>query len=461
MPPSPRPPPLSSARANAATDRAASPATTPAPVPEGVPQLEQLDRGPRRRLTTEGVFLSWRLLGYEVTGATDHRTDRPGLRRLPRRPAIATVTDSTNYADAAGTATAPATRWPPSSAASSSTAPRAVTPWAQALHRPAAAQTRRRGHAGHPAGEAYTYSANDVLGRRRRRRRRSTSTSSSGTRRTPRTCRQRGYTGNVYIDAYALDGTLLPASTWASTSAPARTTRSSSSTTSTATARSEMMMKTAPGTQIITYGADGSVASERVHHAAEAGRRRGHAHTDDYRMSAADYFEHLVEMFEGWTEHPEVVAGHWPATLEQALGIPPAHDYPLSGGRRRGARQLLRRRVRPEPQQQQQAARLRGLHRRRARVPHGVRRRHRQGAADHPVQARPRRRRPAVGRLRDVPHRAGQPRRPVPVGVAYLDGQHPSAVFARGYYTRTTIVAYDWNGRRCRSAGTSTAATCR
>ena len=33
-------------------------------------------------------------------------------------------------------------------------------------------------------------------------------------------------------------------------------------------------------------------------------------------------------------------------------------------------------------------------------------------------------------------------------GVAYLDGRRPAAVFARGYYTRTTLVAYDWNGRR-------------
>ena len=31
-------------------------------------------------------------------------------------------------------------------------------------------------------------------------------------------------------------------------------------------------------------------------------------------------------------------------------------------------------------------------------------------------------------------------------GVGYLDGQHPSAVFARGYYTRTTITTYDWDG---------------
>jgi rhamnogalacturonan endolyase len=31
-------------------------------------------------------------------------------------------------------------------------------------------------------------------------------------------------------------------------------------------------------------------------------------------------------------------------------------------------------------------------------------------------------------------------------GVAYLDGKRPSAVFARGYYTRTTVAAWDWRG---------------
>ncbi|HKL92160.1 MAG TPA: rhamnogalacturonan lyase [Bacteroidales bacterium] len=29
-------------------------------------------------------------------------------------------------------------------------------------------------------------------------------------------------------------------------------------------------------------------------------------------------------------------------------------------------------------------------------------------------------------------------------GVAYLDGKHPSAVFARGYYTRAVLAAWDW-----------------
>lgn len=31
--------------------------------------------------------------------------------------------------------------------------------------------------------------------------------------------------------------------------------------------------------------------------------------------------------------------------------------------------------------------------------------------------------------------------------VAYLDGLHPSVVMCRGYYTRTVLAAFDWNGR--------------
>lgn len=31
--------------------------------------------------------------------------------------------------------------------------------------------------------------------------------------------------------------------------------------------------------------------------------------------------------------------------------------------------------------------------------------------------------------------------------IAYLDGQHPSVVMCRGYYTRATLAAYDWDGK--------------
>lgn len=33
-------------------------------------------------------------------------------------------------------------------------------------------------------------------------------------------------------------------------------------------------------------------------------------------------------------------------------------------------------------------------------------------------------------------------------GVAYLDGVHASAIFCRGYYTRTVVAAWDWDGHR-------------
>lgn len=33
-------------------------------------------------------------------------------------------------------------------------------------------------------------------------------------------------------------------------------------------------------------------------------------------------------------------------------------------------------------------------------------------------------------------------------GVGYLDGIHPSAIFCRGYYTRTVLVAWDWDGKQ-------------
>ena len=35
-------------------------------------------------------------------------------------------------------------------------------------------------------------------------------------------------------------------------------------------------------------------------------------------------------------------------------------------------------------------------------------------------------------------------------GVGYLDGVHPSAIFCRGYYTRTVIAAWDWDGHQLR-----------
>ena len=56
-------------------------------IPDGLPQLESLDRGLVAVSTSEGVFVSWRLLASEVSGASETGHDRPGVPRLARRRA--------------------------------------------------------------------------------------------------------------------------------------------------------------------------------------------------------------------------------------------------------------------------------------------------------------------------------------------------------------------------------------
>ena len=197
---------------------------------------------------------------------------------------------------------------------------------------------------------------------------------------------QRGWTGPVYIDTYELDGTLLNRlDLGVNIRAGAHYTQFLVYDFD-GDGRSETMLKTAPGTKSITYNPDGTVASEQYITMPEEDLEAGYAQTDDYRMSAADYQDHLVEMFQGWTEHPEVVAGNWPATLEEAWGIPVTHEYPLSEADAEELADYFIDVYAPSRSAQQPAARVRGVHRRRPRVPHGVRQRDRRGAADHPLQ---------------------------------------------------------------------------
>lgn len=122
-------------------------------------QLEKLDRGLVAASTSEGVFLSWRLLGDEATGysdkgltGTDFNVYRDGKR-------IATVTDSTNYVDSAGTTSSRYEVAAVNNKGKESKRSASVKPWANGymdipLQKPADGVT--------PAGEAYTYSANDM-----------------------------------------------------------------------------------------------------------------------------------------------------------------------------------------------------------------------------------------------------------------------------------------------------------
>jgi hypothetical protein len=407
--------------------------------------MERLDRGLVAAQTGDGVFLSWRLLGNEATGhsatgltGVDFAVYRDGRR-------IGTVTDSTNFLDRAGTATSKYRVASLVRGHETGRSPQA-TPWSSThldlpLHRPADGVT--------PAGEAYTYSANDLSvgdldgdGQYEYVVKWDPSNSKDVS--------QVGYTGNVFIDAYELDGTLLyRIDLGVNVRAGAHYTQFLVYDFD-GDGRSEMMFKTAPGTKITRYGRAGNVVSERYVTMPREDVRAGYAHTDDYRLSAAGYHEHLVRMFLGWSTHPEVVAGHWPATLEQAFGIAPQYSYPLSRpdaealvnyfldvyAPARSTRNALRNFAGFIVDGPEYLTVFEGATGRELQTVAYKPGRHDDGLmwGDY-----------AMARI-EPGNRVDR----FLSGVAYLDGKRPSAVFARGYYTRTTLIAYDWDGHRLR-----------
>ena len=417
------------------------PAAASSPPGHERPQLEALDRGLVAVSTSDGVFLSWRLLAPEAGPATDTGLSGPSFAVFRDGERIATVDDSTNFADPDGDAAsvytvAPA--WHDVVGAQSA----GVTAWGSGfydlpLRKPAGGTT--------PVGEAYTYSANDAS---------VADVDGDGAYEfivkwdpsNSKDVSQKGYTGPVYLDTYEFDGTLLNRiDLGPNIRAGAHYTQFMVYDFD-GDGRSETMLKTAPGTKSITYGADGSPTGERYVTMPQSDVDAGYAHSDDYRLSAAGYRAHLVDMFQGWSEHPEVVAGNWPATLEEAWGIPVAHEYPLSEDDATELADYFISTYAPSRSGRNDLTNFEGF------------------IVDGPEYLTVFD--SATGEeLETVAYEPGrgddgllwgdyamsriEPGNRVDrflAGVAYLDGTHPSAIFARGYYTRSTVAAYDWDG---------------
>ena len=191
----------------------ASPDVTPPPPPPtdggtGFYHMERLARGVVAVKTSAGVYVGWRMFGTEHdpanASATSYDVYRDGTK-------IANVTNSTNYQDSAGTATSVYTVRAVLSGAEQP-ASESATPLAENFLRipleiPPAGTTP-----GSPqcetANEAYTYSANDgSVG----------DVDGDGqyeifVKWDPSNAKdnsQSGCTGNVYLDAYKLDGKRL------------------------------------------------------------------------------------------------------------------------------------------------------------------------------------------------------------------------------------------------------------
>ncbi|MFE1665307.1 fibronectin type III domain-containing protein [Microbacterium sp. P02] len=407
----------------------------------GAPQLEQLDRGLVAAQTGTGVFLSWRLLVGEAYGSG--ATGLTGADFVVYRDGqpLATVTDSTNYLDAVGTATSQyqvakvvAGR---ESAPSDAVAPLAENHLDIPLQRPADGVT--------PAGEAFTYAAGDVSvgdvdgdGQYEYVVKWDPSNSKDVS--------QVGYTGTVYVDTYELDGTLLNRiDLGVNIRAGAHYTQFLVYDFD-GDGKSETILKTAPGTKSVTYAADGSVADEGFITMPAEDVAAGFGHADDYRMSAADFADHLTETFQGWSTRSEVTSGQWPATIEEALGVPVTHSYPLS---QTDARELVDYFIDVYAPSRSANNKLRNFAGFILDGPEyltvfdGA-----TGAELETVRYEPGRGDDgllwgdyAMGRI-EPGNRVDR----FLSGVAYLDGERPSAVFARGYYTRSTIATYDWDG---------------
>uniref|UniRef100_UPI000556AED2 rhamnogalacturonan lyase family protein n=1 Tax=Glycomyces arizonensis TaxID=256035 RepID=UPI000556AED2 len=402
-------------------------------------QLENLDRGLVAATTDDGVYLSWRLLADEVSGYNDSGLTGADFNVYKGDALLATVADSTNYLDTEGDGTA---EYRVAAVVDGEEVDfsDSVSPWSESyldipLRKPADGVT--------PAGQSYTYEANDIS---------PGDLDGDGDYEyvvkwdpdNSKDVSQVGYTGSVYLDAYTLEGELL----WridmgVNIRAGAHYTQFDVFDFD-GDGVSEVMVKTAPGTKSTSY-VEGEEAFITL---PEDDVEAGVTNEDDYRLSAEGYYDHLVGMFMGWSEHPEVAGGDWPATIEAALGADDQFDfaYPLS---RADAETLADYFIDVYAPSRSSRNKLREFEGFILSGPEyltvfdgstGLE----AETIDFPVQ------RDDDGLMwGDYAMSRIEPGNRVDrflSNVAYLDGEHPSAIFARGYYTRTTIAAYDWDG---------------
>ena len=410
------------------------------------PQLEKLNRGLVAIKRKEGIFVSWRLFLDEVTGyshtgmtGTDFALYRDGKK-------IAVVTDSTNYLDKDGTMESRYQAAPIRDGKEGEACP-PVSVWQSGenyldipLQKPADGVTRPG--AMHPDGEPFTYSANDMSvgdvdgdGELEYFVKWDPSNSHDVS--------HRGYTGNCLIDCYKLDGRLL----WRLDMG--KNIRAGAHYTQfmvydfDGDGKAEMCVKTAPGTKMTVYGADGSVESEKQITLLPEDIAAGVSNEDDYVCSAQDYRNHMADVFETWREHPEVKCGHWPDTLEACFGIPQKYDYPLSRADAEALADYFIQVYAPSRSEKNRLDQFEGFI---YEVPEYLTMFSGDGRELETV-AFPVPRQDDGLLWGDYSMRRIEPCNRVDrflSAVAYLDGEHPSVIIGRGYYTRTTVTAYDF-----------------
>ena len=404
------------------------------------PQREKLNRGLIAVKTKTGIFLGWRLLADEVSGYGDTGVTGSNFRVYRNGKCIAEVSSSTNYLDAEGTVTdsyqvAAVRDGKEEEACRSAGAWRSGENYIDIpLQIPSSGLT--------PVREAYSYNANDMS---------IADVDGDGEYEyilkwdptNSHDVSQKGYTGKCYIDCYKLDGRLL----WrldmgVNIRAGAHYTQFMVYDFN-GDGKAEMAVKTAPGTRMTTYLPNGRVKEEFYITLPEEDARRGVSNADNYVCSREDYYNHLVQRFMNWHEEPEVKAGRWHATLEECFGIDKRYKYPL---KLRDAEELVDYFIHeyaPSRSPKNELDKFEGF------IFKGPEYLTMFAGSGQELETIPFK----FGRVDDglmwgdYAMKRIEPCNRVDrflSGVAYLDGERPYLIVCRGYYTRTTIVAYDF-----------------
>lgn len=287
------------------------------------PQIETLDRGLIALSTDEGIFLSWRLLVPEVSGFdSSHNSLITSVFQLYKNGSLlAEIHDSTNYLDQTGLITDSYQVKSLEGTLCEAVCPEQTPYFEIPLQKPSGGVTK--------AGESYDYQANDLS---------VIDIDGDGQYEfilkwdptNSRDVSQRGYTGNCYLDCYKMNGQLI----WRLDCG--QNIRAGAHYTQficydfDGDGKGEMALKTAPGSKMQFFDAQGILTHERFITLPEADRKKGVSHKDDYVCSGTDYATHIKELFLQWHNHPEVLAGHWPQTLEACFDIPDQYTYPLT-----------------------------------------------------------------------------------------------------------------------------------
>lgn len=400
-------------------------------------QIEDLDRGLVAVKTDAGIFLSWRLLLPEVVGFDASSQSQTGVTFDVYRndDKLASVTNSTNYLDTTGE---PHDRYAVISSDGDISA--TVVPWQTPyfdipLKKPAAGVT--------PAGESYDYHANDLSvadidgdGEYEFILKWDPSNSHDVS--------HRGYTGNCYLDCYKMNGRHL----WRIDCGV--NIRSGAHYTQficldfDGDGKSEITLKTAPGTKVIHYNEDGTIASETTITIPQRDLAKGITHDDNYVCSGEDFQRHLQQVFQNWHQHPEVLAGHWPRTLEACFGIADRYPYPLAEADALALTDYFLDTYAPSRSEKNLLRQFEGfIYEGPEYLTMFAGDGHELSTIDFPFP------RGDDGLLwGDYAWKRIEPCNRVDrflAGAAYLDGQKPSLIICRGYYTRACVAAFDFS----------------